>query len=203
MAQKTPMNVRIDADLKKFAEEAAEEAGISLTEHVERSLKLAGNPTCARCGRSSDVGVAAAGLSQAFAAFLEELRAMSVNAHFLVLTIEGGARRAYWGRLFDARSQEAGALAMRVCASTRVKAEVPLLVPHGCIVGWRDDADGGWFRRMLQHGYEDGGARVGDAARRPPEDAVAPRGVSREASAAAGARRGARIAGRTPAQRAR
>jgi hypothetical protein len=179
MAQKTPMNVRIDADLKKAAEEAADAAGISLTEHVERSLKLAGNPTCARCGRSSDVGVTPAGLSQAFTDFLEEQRTTNPNGHFLVLTNEGGSRRAYWGPLLDARPQQAGALAMRVRLDARGKADVPLLVPRGCIVGWMDDADGRWFQRMLEHGYVDGNAPARASARTHPETAAAPGGMAR------------------------
>lgn len=179
MAQKTPMNVRIDADLKRAAEEAADGAGISLTEHVERSLKLAGNPTCARCGRSSDVGVTAAGLSPAFTAFLEQQRTTNPNGPFLVLTNEGGTRRAYWGRLPNAMPQGGGALAMRVRPDARGKAEVPLLVPRGCIVGWQDDPDGTWFWCMLERGYADGSAPDGAASRSHLERAAAPRTMAR------------------------
>jgi hypothetical protein len=174
MAQKTPMNVRIDADLKKAAEEAADGAGISLTEHVERSLKLAANPTCARCGRSSDVGVTPAGLSQAFSDFVEERRTTNPNGSFLVLTNEGGTRRAYWGRLPNARPQGGGALAMRVRADVRGKAEIPLLVPRGCIVGWDDDPDGAWFGHMLELGYVDGGVSERADTRARPQAATTP-----------------------------
>jgi hypothetical protein len=163
MTETTPMTLRIDTELKAAAEKAAKEAGMSLTEYVQRSLKSATNSTCATCGRSSQAGSAPPGFSQVFADFYAE-RIIYQPLAFVVFTEENGELAVYWGTLMNRESlnPNTGTIALNLFLSweehqliTPTQMQLAL-IPRGLICGWRADKDGDWYKTMRSLGYADG-----------------------------------------------
>lgn len=130
----TSLTIRIDEDLKRAIEQAAQAEDRNVTDFLIRAAKDRMNSQCSRCGRSGGGTSVPAGLTPAMDEFLALVKSKPHRrVPILITTFEGGFPRAYNGYLNE-QADHRGTVVLSLEHS-----HVSLPIPRGVITGWEWD----------------------------------------------------------------
>ena len=157
------VDLEVSDRLRQRLETAARTTGQPLDSFLTAALERSAATTCSTCGRTEAGEQMPAGLTQSFAAFVDEYKA-GTNGPATVTTVEAGLRLSYWVRIRGDSPFE-GMLMVYALLDQHGRMTLPIGIPRGVITGWRGDGDGTWHAMFLALGYVDGNARAREVAR--------------------------------------
>lgn len=161
MGSSTTITIRLDEDLKREIEKAAQADDRNMTDFLLRAAKARMASQCASCGRSDTPSALPPGFTPAFDAFLAEIRDKWPRTPILLMTAGAGQAIVHRG-LLKLRNEYEDARGFVVLWVEGIYRDMPLTVPvpRGTIIGWSFDQDGGQYERLTELGYLDGNAMV-------------------------------------------
>jgi hypothetical protein len=157
----TSLTIRIDEDMKRAIEQAAQAEDRTTTDFLIRAARLRINAQCQNCGRSDASGPLPAGLSSEMDGFLALVRRDgNLYTPILITTIERGEPHAYNGTLNPERQKDEehrGTVGLLLRRNQLSLATLSLPIPRGLITGWDFDQDGKRYSNLVRlGGYVDG-----------------------------------------------
>lgn len=152
----TSLTIRIDEELKRAVEQAAQAEDRNVTDFLIRAAKDRMSAQCSRCGRTGGATSVPAGLTPAMDEFLKLVKSKPHGrVAILITTLEGGLPRAYNGYLHE-REDHRGAVVLSLEDS-----HVSLPIPRGVITGWEWDQDARHHDSLIRFGgYQNGNLLV-------------------------------------------
>lgn len=169
MAPSTTLTIRIDEELKRDIEQAAQAEGRGMTDFLIRAAKVRMASQCPTCGRSDMPGSLPASFTPAFDTFLAEAKDRWPTVPVLLWTVHPAGAIVYRGLLTTENEwrDRRGFVVLRIESTNTVQdawvsftLPIKVPVPRGLIVGWSFDQGGEYYKFLTEQGCVDGNAVV-------------------------------------------
>ncbi len=161
MATSTTLTIRIDEDLKREIEQAAQADDRNMTDFLVRAAKVRMAAQSLTHGRPDVLGTLPAGFTPQFDAFILEARDKWAQVQILLMTADPAGATVYRGRLkADNEWRDRRGFVVLNAEDSFDIFTLTIPVPRGLVVGWSFDQDSEYYRLLTEQGCVDGNAVV-------------------------------------------